>query len=422
MDEELNKITLKVALETRWRIENLKQSTKDSDYYNLLTKYTLGIYSGKPLHEITYEHISGQLLALRDGKKTNKRAKPSTHNALLKSWRTLYRFANKHYSKHLKSPVFLEDPSEGISKLKLSEKRTVISIIEDPAQLYRFVATALVQLHVDKKVKNSKGRFITGLPLTQVAIDAILLILLTGCRKSEIVSLKWKSIDLESKKIILEDTKVNQRQVIPLSHLAYAILKVRYLTRGRFKKWVFPSPSPNNNNNHLKEVRGSLKRINKLAGIDENITLHSLRRTASSIIYDVTGDYHKAATTLRHKLKGETLKYLSDEIITAQRREQAQIIQAAIELGHNWSKTHCKELKGYKLIAKLKDYHMFNDCIFYHHYLPILVCKNKLQGMYETMDTEKGEQYALKDHYLSPYEIELNYYDVIGKQHPLANI
>ena len=55
------------------------------------------------------------------------------------------------------------------------------------------------------------------------AVTAIGLLLLTGCRKNEILSLRWDHVDLEGKEMRLADTKTGPRTV-SLSPAAVAVL------------------------------------------------------------------------------------------------------------------------------------------------------------------------------------------------------
>ena len=58
---------------------------------------------------------------------------------------------------------------------------------------------------------------------TPAAIAAIRLLILTGCRRGEILGLRWEDVDLESRELRLRDTKTGPRTV-PLSPAAVKLL------------------------------------------------------------------------------------------------------------------------------------------------------------------------------------------------------
>ena len=58
---------------------------------------------------------------------------------------------------------------------------------------------------------------------TPAAIAAIRLLILTGCRRGEILGLRWEDVDLESRELRLPDTKTGPRTV-PLSPAAVQLL------------------------------------------------------------------------------------------------------------------------------------------------------------------------------------------------------
>ena len=112
----------------------------------------------------------------------------------------------------------------------------------------------------------------SGKSRTQQA-DIIRLLLLTGCRRSEIVRLRWSEV--RGNKLALADSKTGPRNV-PLNTAARRILE-RQPERG--SPFVFPSPRD------AARPRGlnlSLwYRIRKQAGI-EDVRLHDLRHTVAS--------------------------------------------------------------------------------------------------------------------------------------------
>ena len=109
-------------------------------------------------------------------------------------------------------------------------------------------------------------------PSSKAQADIIRLLLLTGCRKSEILNLRWREVGNDM--LELEDSKTGPRQVL-LSPDARAVIE-RQPRSG--SPWVFPSP--------LNPVRPRTeldlwKRLRKLAGL-EGVRIHDLRHTFAS--------------------------------------------------------------------------------------------------------------------------------------------
>lgn len=114
------------------------------------------------------------------------------------------------------------------------------------------------------------------------AIAGIKLLVLTGCRISEIVKLRWEEVDIEGSALRLEDSKT-RKSIRPLGKAAIAILEA--LSRaedehGRPVPWVLPG---------IRDVRtpfGSLsnaiERITAAAKL-EGVTAHVLRHSFSSV-------------------------------------------------------------------------------------------------------------------------------------------
>ena len=73
------------------------------------------------------------------------------------------------------------------------------------------------------------------------AVAAIRLLLLTGCRKSEVLSLRWQDVDLAAGELRLLDSKTGPRSV-PLSPPAVRVLAE--LPRVADSPWVIPGQKP----------------------------------------------------------------------------------------------------------------------------------------------------------------------------------
>lgn len=126
-------------------------------------------------------------------------------------------------------------------------------------------------------------RLIIALKMDQNILvrQAIQLILLTGCRKNEILSLEWDQINFEKGYIHwpVEKTKNKREHFYMLNEKALnVIMGIPKLE----SNWVFPSPE--SECGWLKEIRKPWGRIKKNAGIDEDITIHDLRRSIAQYL------------------------------------------------------------------------------------------------------------------------------------------
>ena len=109
-------------------------------------------------------------------------------------------------------------------------------------------------------------------PSGNAQADIIRLLLLTGCRKSEILNLRWREVDGDT--LQLEDGKTGPRQVL-LGPEARAIIERQPRSES---PWVFPSPR---NPARARVDLGLWQKARKLAGI-EDVRLHDLRHTFAS--------------------------------------------------------------------------------------------------------------------------------------------
>lgn len=106
--------------------------------------------------------------------------------------------------------------------------------------------------------------------------DYVLLSLLTGARRSNVLSMRWEQINFDRKEWRIPETKNGEPQTITLSEEALNILTARKLNAKN--KFVFPS---NGMQGHITEPKKGWQRILARAGI-ENLRIHDLRRTLGS--------------------------------------------------------------------------------------------------------------------------------------------
>jgi integrase len=103
------------------------------------------------------------------------------------------------------------------------------------------------------------------------------LALLLGMRKTELLSARWESVDLEEGIWTLPNTKNNRRHTLPIPQLAIEILK-SLPSRGS-SEWVFASSKRPGQS--IGRADDAWQRIRQRAGIPD-VRIHDLRRTNGS--------------------------------------------------------------------------------------------------------------------------------------------
>ena len=107
------------------------------------------------------------------------------------------------------------------------------------------------------------------------AVAAIRLLMLTGCRKSEILTLRWEDVRLDEAELRLADSKTGAR-VVSLSPPAVKLLAG--LPRLPGDPWVIPGRKPGT---HLRKIDDAWKAIRSRAGLHD-VRLHDLRHSFAS--------------------------------------------------------------------------------------------------------------------------------------------
>ena len=110
---------------------------------------------------------------------------------------------------------------------------------------------------------------------TPTSVAVIRLLSLTGCRKNEILTLRWEDVDLDAREIHLADAKTGPRTV-QLSPMAVGILEE--MPRRADSSWVFPGRDPER---HLITVNHLWLDVRARAGL-EDVRLHDLRHSFAS--------------------------------------------------------------------------------------------------------------------------------------------
>lgn len=137
----------------------------------------------------------------------------------------------------------------------------------------------------------------------QTAKDYILISLLTGARKSNVLAMRWEEVNFTLQEWHIQETKNGDSHIIPLTETAIAILKDR--KRGTQSPYVFPGSGQSG---YLADPKKAWKRVLKRADIPD-LRIHDLRRTLGSWMGAVGATTAIIGKTLAHKSVEATKVY-----------------------------------------------------------------------------------------------------------------
>nr|WP_253307700.1 site-specific integrase [Rickettsia endosymbiont of Ceutorhynchus assimilis] len=139
--------------------------------------------------------------------------------------------------------------------------------------------------------------------------DYVYISLYTGARKSNVLSMEWKEINLTDKTwyIPAHKSKNGIPHLLPLTEKAIEILSKRKKEKKNNNKWVFPSPRKSKSG-HFEEPQKSWHKIRQKAGIPD-VRIHDIRRTTGSWMAINGASEYIIGKALNHKSPKSTKIY-----------------------------------------------------------------------------------------------------------------
>lgn len=150
------------------------------------------------------------------------------------------------------------------------------------------------------------------------AIAAIRLLIFTGARRNEILTLQWDHVDLERRRLSLPDSKTGAKLII-LNLPAFGILQSLKAMRNAFPSSPWVIPSPRDANRPFVQLQSVWERVRTTAGLTD-LRLHDLRHSFASVAAARGTQQHLIKTMLGHAQMSTTAKYMhyaDDPIRTA---------------------------------------------------------------------------------------------------------
>ena len=170
---------------------------------------------------------------------------------------------------------------------------------------------------IEKPADNKKERFLTaeeygkfGQALIEaekqgvnpVAIAALRILALTGCRRNEILKLQKTEVDYASRCFRFMDTK-SGKQIRPLGCEAlHSLEELNFASN----KWVFPA---SRGNKHLVNIRKVMIRVMEIAELPSDITPHVLRHSFATTANEIGFSELTIAGMIGHSVGTITARY-----------------------------------------------------------------------------------------------------------------
>jgi integrase len=136
----------------------------------------------------------------------------------------------------------------------------------------------------------------------------LILALSTGCRKNEILHLRWPDIDFTRRTITIQESKNGTRRVLPLRGTAETLLEERSRLRRMDTDLVFPGPQRHGRETQPAAIRNAWDRALTAAGI-EDFRVHDLRHCAASAMAMNGASLPELAALLGHRQLSMVQRY-----------------------------------------------------------------------------------------------------------------
>lgn len=240
-------------------------------YRGSLRNHILPALGTMPLEAVGREQVAALHFELRDT--------PGAANRALKVLSKMFSLAEAWGLTPVDS-----NPCRSVVRYKEGKRERFLTADE-----YRRVGRSLAELEAERRVPAP-------------AAAALRLLMLTGCRRSEILTLRWDDVDRKAGELRLRDSKTGARMV-PLTPTAAALLAG--IPRVRGNPWVFSSEKRNGRLSHLSTF---WYRVRDRAGL-EDVRIHDLRHSFASRALALGEGLTMIGRLLGHRDVGSTVRY-----------------------------------------------------------------------------------------------------------------
>ena len=158
------------------------------------------------------------------------------------------------------------------------------------------------------------------------AAAALVLLILTGARKSEVLNATWQNVDLTGARLTVPLSKSGRTRHIPLSGAAIAVLQKQAAKAEKGAVYVFPGREEGK---PLEDLRGPWARAKKAAALPADLRIHDLRHSFASVLANLGTPLNEIGVILGHSQLSTTQRYAH--------HAQHRLIQTASSAAAAWN-------------------------------------------------------------------------------------
>jgi len=259
----------------------------------------------KPWHNKALSEITKQMVLHKHRELTDTRGKAHA-DLCMRFLRALLNFAKEVYDDPYGHPILPENPVRVLTTTrawnKPKRRRTYIK----PVDLPRWYA-AVQDLRLCKLTDpNLPGE--VDYSLYETVADFLELLLFTGLRRQEAITLQWQDVDLRARVLTIRNTKNGEPLQLPLSDHLMQLLSSRRVAA--INPYVFPGK---NGHGYLIEPKRQMKKVIEASGV--SFTAHDLRRTFITMAESLDISMYAIKRLVNHRFSNDvTAGYIVSDV------------------------------------------------------------------------------------------------------------
>lgn len=258
----------------------------------------------KPWHDKALTEINKQMVLHKHQELAETRGKAHA-DLSMRFLRALLNFAKEVYDDPYGKPLLPENPVRVLTTTRAwhkFERRQTYIRPADLSRWYRAVESLRLCELTDPNLPGEEDY-----SQYETVADLLELLLFTGLRRQEAMSLRWADVDLRNWLLTIRKTKNGNSLNLPLSDHLVKLLAGR--REAAVNPYVFPGKG---GHGHLIEPKRQIKKVIEASGIA--FTAHDLRRTFITVAESLDISMYAIKRLVNHKLNDVTAGYIVTDI------------------------------------------------------------------------------------------------------------